>query len=63
MNYINPVSNNFAMQELTDDEVLSISGGHPLIAAAAIGGAAGALWAAGGAVGKSLGKAMYHLLN
>jgi hypothetical protein len=63
MNSISYSAPNSAVQELTDEELLAVGGGHPLIIAAGIAAAGVAIYTAGGTIGKSLGKAMYYILN
>jgi lactobin A/cerein 7B family class IIb bacteriocin len=63
MNTIGHISHDFSVQELSEDEVLAVSGGHPLIIAAGIAAAGVGIYTAGATIGKSLGKALYYLLN
>lgn len=63
MNAISYASRDRGVQELSEDEVLAVSGGHPLIVAAGVAAAAAGIWTAGGTIGKPIGKALFHLLN
>ncbi|MFC5477586.1 class IIb bacteriocin, lactobin A/cerein 7B family [Massilia suwonensis] len=61
MNAINSIPRTLGMQELTDDEVLEVSGGHPLIPVAGVAAAVAGIWTAGATVGKAVGKAVANL--
>lgn len=57
------LSNGNHVTELSDEEIVFISGGVPLIPAAAAYAAGVAIFSGGVAVGQVLGKTLYYMLH
>ena len=48
------------LDSLTEDEIKSINGGHPIVVAAGVATAIGVVWTTFYSIGENIGTAIYH---